>query len=99
MKSGYKILWTNHALKELEKTIEYLERNFSRKELEKLSQKIESTVNLISQNPDLFSKSDKKGVYRVTILKFNTMYFRKQDDAIEILSFFSNCQNPKSRKI
>lgn len=73
MKSGYKILWTDNALKELEMTIEYLERNFTRKELEKLSQKIENIVSLISQNPSLFSKSDKKNVYRVTILKFNTM--------------------------
>jgi plasmid stabilization system protein ParE len=46
MKSGYKILWTNHALIELEKTIEYLENNFSSKELEKLSQKIESKIIL-----------------------------------------------------
>lgn len=99
MKSGYKILWTNHALIELEKTIEYLENNFSSKELEKLSQKIESTVNLISQNPALFSKSEKKDVYRVTILKLNTMYYRIQGDTIEILFFVSNRQNPKSRKI
>jgi len=73
MKSGYKIFWTNNALDELEKTIEYLETNFTRKELEKLSQKIENIVSLISQNPRLFPKSDKKDIYRVTILKFNTM--------------------------
>jgi len=99
MKSGYKILWTDHALGELEKTIEYLETNFTRKELEKLSQKIESIVSLISQNPRLFSKSDKKGIFRVTILKFNTMYYRVQGDSIEILSFFSNRQHPKRIKI
>ena len=99
MKSGYKILWTDHALSELEKTIKYLETNFTGKELEKLSQKIESVVNLISQNPRLFSKSDKKEIYRVTILKFNTMYYRIKGDSIEILSFFSNRQNPQSRKL
>jgi plasmid stabilization system protein ParE len=99
MKSGYKILWTDHALDELEKTIEYLEIKFSEKELKRLAQKIESITELISQNPKLFPKSDKKEVYRVTILKFNTMYYRLQDDTIEILSFFSNRQNPKKRQI
>lgn len=49
MKSGYKILWTDHELIELEKTIKYLEDNFSGKEIEKLSQKIESIVSLISK--------------------------------------------------
>jgi plasmid stabilization system protein ParE len=42
MKGGYKILWTDHALSELEKTIEYLANNFSNKQLEKLSQKTEA---------------------------------------------------------
>ncbi len=99
MKGGYNIFWTDHALNELEKTIEYLESNFSNKELERLSQKIESTIYLISQNPALFSKSDKQGVYRVTILKFNTMYYRIKGDSIEILSFFSNRQDTPKRKL
>ena len=99
MKSGYKILWTENALEELERTLEYLERNFTRKELERLSEKIESTVSLISQNPFLFSKSDKKNIHRVVILKYNTMYYQLKDESIEILSFFSNRQNPKKRKI
>jgi len=98
MKSGYKILWTDFAIDELQKVIEYLEINFSEKELKRLAQKIESTTELISQNPKLFSKSDKKEVFRVTILKFNTMYYRIKDDTIEILSFFSNRQNPDKRE-
>ena len=99
MKSGYKILWTDHALSELEHTIEYLETNFTNRQIEKLVQKIENITNLISHNPDLFSKSKETGIYRVTILKFNTMYYRIQGESIEILSFFSNRQNPKKRKI
>lgn len=33
MKSGYNVLWTEHALSELQKTIEYLEHNFTDKEI------------------------------------------------------------------
>jgi plasmid stabilization system protein ParE len=99
MKSGYKILWTDHALKELANTIEYLESNFSEKQIEKLAQRIENIVNLISNNPFLFPKSEKANIFKVNILKFNTMYYRIKDDNIEILSFFSNRQNPLKRKI
>ena len=99
MKSGYKILWTDFAKDELQNVIEYLELNFSEKELKRLAQKIESTTELISQNPKLFPKSDKKDVFRVSILKFNTMYYRIKDNTIEILSFFSNRQNPDKREI
>ena len=100
MKNGYKILWTDHALKELEKTIEYLEENWTEKELRNLALKLEDTLILISQNPNLFQVSNiKKGIRSVVILSHNTMYYRIADTQIEIISFFSNRQSPKKRKL
>ncbi|MCO5230489.1 MAG: type II toxin-antitoxin system RelE/ParE family toxin [Chitinophagales bacterium] len=95
MISGFKIVWTLNAKEELEKTIEYLENNFSDKEIKKLVQKIEDITELISQNPNLFQKSENNQIYKVVILKFNTLYYRSTNESIEILSFFSNRQNPK----
>lgn len=60
MGNGYKILWTEHALKELATTYEYLEANFSSKELEKLSIAIDNTLKLISRNPHLLQASKAK---------------------------------------
>lgn len=99
MENGYKILWTDFALEELSKTIEYLEENFTEKEIGRLAQEIERTTLLISNNPNLFPKSEFKKIHRVPILKFNTMYYRTTDKNIEILSFFSNQQNPNKRKL
>lgn len=99
MKNGYEILWTNNALKELAQTFEYLELNFSEKELRKLSTEIERILRLISQNPTLFSLLDSRNVRKVVILKYNSMYYRVNGDAIEILSFFSNRQSPQKNKI
>lgn len=98
MKNGYKIFWTTNALQELNQTIEYLEENFSEKELKRLAQKIETTLQLISLNPDLFPKSKTNNIHRVPILKLNTMFYWKQNDTIEILSFFCNRKNPSKRK-
>ncbi len=99
MGNGYKIFWTDHALNELADTYEYLERYFSERELKKLSNEIDKTLKLISQNPNLFPMSESKGIRRVAIKKFNTMYYRENEQQIEILSFFSNRQNPNKRKI
>lgn len=99
MKNGYKIHWTPNALSELEQTIEYLQNNFTEKEISKLALKIEEIVQLISQNPELFQKSDRNDTHRVPILKLNTMYYRVKAKRIEILSFFSNRQNPDKRHI
>ena len=100
MKNGYRILWTDNALNELEKTIEYLETNWTEKELKNLAINLEKTLNLISQNPFIFQASDKKKeVWRAVILSLNTLYYRVYKNNLEIVSFFSNRQNPKRRKL
>lgn len=99
MKSGYSIYWTENALNELSDTINYLEKKFTEKEIKKLVKHIEITFVLISQNPDIFPKSEMKDIYKVVILKFNTLYYRTKDEQIQILSFFSNRQSFSKIKI
>ncbi len=100
MKNGYKILWTDNALKELEKTIKYLEENWTEKELQNLALHLEETLTLVSKNPTLFQASDiKKEIRRVIVLSHNTLYYRIGNNQIEIISFFSNRQSPKKRKL
>lgn len=100
MTNGYKILWTDFALKELKNTIEYLEENWTERELRNLASEIEEKLSLLSHNPNLFQSSDvKKDIRRVVIAKHNTLYYRVMENTIEIISFFSNRQSPKKRKL
>ena len=100
MKSGYKILWTDFALEELANTIQYLEENWTQREIKKLIVSLEVTLSYISQNPNLFQASEfKSEIRRCVILSHNTLYYRVNKDQVEILSFFSNRQNPKKRKL
>ena len=100
MTSGYKIVWTDFALGELDDTIEYLRQNWTERELRKLATEIEKTLNLISHNPNLFPKSEiKKHIHRVVVAKNNTLYYRILDDAVQIISFFSNRQSPNKLKV
>ncbi|KFE99627.1 hypothetical protein IX39_02900 [Chryseobacterium formosense] len=99
MKSGYNILWSPNALSELEETIEYLQKNFSDKELAKLARKIESFSEIISKNPYIFPKSEHTNIHKAVILTFNTAYYRVKNNDVEILSFFSNRQSPTKSRI
>lgn len=99
MKSGYEIVWSDQSLKELEETIEYLEQNFTIKELRRLSVEIERNLDIISENPLIFSRTEKLDIRKVVIAKFNTLYYKIENEKIEIISFFSNRQNPSNRKI
>ena len=99
MKSGYKIIWTDHALSELKQIIDYLEKNWTEKELKNFANELDHTIELISKNPTLFQVSKiKPGVRKAVILKYNSLYYRTQISAVEIISLFSNRQNPKKEK-
>ena len=100
MTSGYNILWTEHALTELEATITYLEKNWTEKELKKLATEIEKTIDMLSRNPFLYQSSDVSlEIRRVVVAQKNTLYYRVNGNSVEVLSFFSNRQSPKKRKI
>ncbi len=101
MKSGYRILWTDHALDELEKAVEYLQLNFTDAEITSLAKAIESTLSHIDRNPSMYPESAKaNGIRRAVILRFNTLYYRVNvnEQQVEILSFFSNRQDPNSHE-
>ncbi len=100
MKSGYKVLWTDHAISELKDTIEYLGKNWTERELSNFSEELDHTVELISKNPELFQVSKKKkGVRRAVVARYNNLYYRTKNDTVEILSLFSNRQDPDKIKI
>ena len=100
MKSGYNVLWTDHAISELEETIHYLEKNWTQKEIRKFFTKLDRTIDLISTNPIVFPESfEKKGVRKAVVEKHNNLYYRITGNSIEILSLFSNRKNPETKRI
>lgn len=100
MKSGYNILWTNHAISELKETIDYLEKNWTKKELRNFSAKLDHIIELISKSPEMFPNSyEKKGIRKAVVEKHNNLYYRIIENSIEIVSLFSNRKNPDKKKI
>lgn len=89
MKNGHKILWTDHALKELQDTFEYLQEHWSDKELKNLANNLEKTLNLISNNPNLFQSSEyKKDIRRAVVMKFNTCIIKLMKIQLKLFHSF-----------
>jgi plasmid stabilization system protein ParE len=100
MKSGYKVFWTDHAISELKDTLDYLEEKWTERELSNFSEELDNTIELISKNPDLFRVSKKKEEVRMAVVaRYNNLYYRTKNDSVEILSLFSNRQDPDKIKI
>ncbi len=95
MANGYNIYWTDHAKSELKQTLVYLENNWTEKEIKNFIQQLEHVLELISKNPKISPASGKKKqVYKAVIARYNNLYYRTQGNTIQILSLFSNRQNP-----
>ena len=100
MKSTYKIIWTDHALAELKEIINFLESNWTRKEISRLFKKIEKSLAQIGRNPAMYPKTDKReSVRRAVLTRQLTLYYKTDKNYIYILSLFDNRRNPKAKKL
>jgi len=101
MENGYKVLWTEKALTELEGIANYLKNKWPDVVTDNLKEAIDITINLIEENPRLYPKSERENIHRAVILKYNSLYYQIDEEkkAVIILSFFNNYKNPVDRKL
>lgn len=93
-----RFIWTAQAVKGFNKVIDYLEANWTAKEILNLENKIQQVINQISLNPDQFPKSKKsESLYKAFIDKNNYLVYKisKQSNSIEIINFRGTKQKPK----
>ena len=100
MKNGYKIVWTNKALANLDTIIQYLTDNWTEKEISQFFRKLDRRIYLISQRPFLYPLTNsRKNVRRSVLTSQLTIYYRTNKQAVEILTLFDNRQNPSKLKV
>ena len=89
------IYWSIEAIDDFEKSLEYLETEFSEKEIKHFIQKSEETILKISEKPHLFRRTDFKNVHAVPIIPVITLFYRiLSKNEIELIRFWNNYQNP-----
>jgi plasmid stabilization system protein ParE len=93
-----KIFWTNDAKKGVAKVVEYLEANWTQREIINLENNIRNILLKIISNPELFAKSHRiKGAHKAIIDKNNYLLYKinLKKEQIQIVTFRSTKQRPK----
>lgn len=99
MKNGYKVVWTNRALANLDNIIQYLTDYWTEKEISEFFRKLDNRINIISRRPLLYPlTNNRKNVRRSVLISQVTIYYRINKQTIEILTLFDNRQNPSKSK-
>jgi len=100
MKNTCRLIWSLRAVENLKKIINYLEENWTEKEIKNFSIKLNSYLTIIGKRPKTFpAAKSKQNIRRAVVTKHITLYYKVEDDTIRLIALFDNRQNPKKRKI
>ncbi|MGJ3234074.1 type II toxin-antitoxin system RelE/ParE family toxin [Marivirga sp.] len=96
---SYTVKWLPEAELTYALVLEYLDENWTTKEIEKFIDRTDEVINFISQNPEQYFYLKKKNSYRAVVTKHVSLYYKIQSTEIELLIFWDNRQDPEKLKL
>ena len=88
-----KISWSKLAKIDYWNNIEYLEREWTLTEVYNFIDKVDELIDLLAENNVSFKVTSYKNIYQVPVLKQITLYYRYENNQIELLRFWNNYQD------
>lgn len=90
-----KVVISKTAKKKLEKIFEYLIKEWSVKVKKDFVETLDSSIEIIKKQPEIFPESKKgKSLRKCIITKQMTLYYRYNSKRINIVTLFDTRQNP-----
>ena len=96
---SYSIKWLPEAEVTFALMIEYLEENWTVKEINSFVDRTEEVIGFIGQRPNQYHYSKRKEVYRAVVTRQVSLYYRINRGEIELLMFWDNRQDPEKLKV
>jgi plasmid stabilization system protein ParE len=90
------IIWSENAVEDVLENIDYLEKRWTKKEVDKFSEKIDAVLEQLSKGNLIFKPSGYKNTYEVPIVKQITLYYKIQDNDILLIRFWNNYRDPNN---
>jgi plasmid stabilization system protein ParE len=94
-----KIAWSIDAQNDYHANIGYLLREWSENSAINFIEEVESVLEIIKSQPDLYPLCEYNSIRRAVIRKQITLFYKVEGDTIFLVRFWNNYQDPKSRKL
>jgi hypothetical protein len=91
------VSWTENALKDYKKSSRISFRRIGHRILQQNSLILSNETLSTFPNPGIASTKEKK-IRSIVLTKHNKLYYRINNDLIEVLNIFDTRQNPKQNK-
>jgi plasmid stabilization system protein ParE len=93
------IRFSKSASAKLENLLVYLEIKWSMKVKQNFIAKLDRSSLQIQNHPDSFPASDRiNGLRKCVVTKQTTIFYKYSDQAINVVAFFDNRQDPNSQR-
>jgi plasmid stabilization system protein ParE len=89
------IIWTDSAIEDYSKNIDYLEKEWSEKVIEDFIRKTDNVIQKIAFEKLKFKQTDYDNVFQVSIVKQINLFYKLDDVNVELLRFWNNYQDPE----
>ena len=90
----YKLYWSEEAISNLEEILNYLNSEWTSKEVNKFKSKLSKQLDLLTQNPLLFPVSQYNPVLRKAVLsRQTTIFYEIKENMIYLAYIFVNRKN------
>jgi plasmid stabilization system protein ParE len=96
---AYKIEWTDDALEDMRKVLEYLVNHWSYKTADEFEEITLSRLDTLADSPLIgITSSANKAVRSILLTKHNKLYYQISENLIIVLNIFDTRQNPSKNK-
>jgi plasmid stabilization system protein ParE len=99
---AYKIVWTTKAVKGFDSVINYLELNWTDREIRNFIKETEEVLELLKEHPELFQSSAKnKNVHRGLLNRLTILTYRikPRNKQIQLINIRSARQKPLKSQV
>ena len=93
------VIWLPEAEITFLGILEYLEQNWTSKEINKFIDRTDEVIKFIQQNPKQYIYSKKKDAYRAVVTKHTILYYKIKPARVELLTFWDTRQDPEKLKL
>jgi plasmid stabilization system protein ParE len=90
------IIWSDLAIDDFSENINYLENQWSEREVIRFNKKVQEVLDKLSKGNIEFKPTEYKNVFQVVILKQITLFYRVDENNLILLRFWNNYQNPNN---
>jgi plasmid stabilization system protein ParE len=93
------VIWAPQAKRDFWNNIDYLEAEWSERASLNFIRKVNTTIELLKNDNVLFVKTNFKSVYKIVITKHISLYYRIENNNLELLRFWNTFQDTEKFKL